>query len=1209
MASINFSHTTPGSLGQSNQTMESREGESSGVVVYSSEFSFNSITRIRNRFIDRGVFDLVKLDTQQRPPDNVFRVSSKNTFMKDRIRLFTEHQQSIDCGYGSVSRIINESEDDDVSEAIDRIIASPNEEDANDETYVSDYFNSFLVLAQNRTSFYHHSYSKVRQNRSEEGEGDLVRNNFGESQIFRASQGGWVYIQALHMKHMSYLDCHVYCGCVKCVELRDRIVNASNGIYDYLDSQVHFRLDVNLLPNFMWGFELYLNVYGDDTYATQEGAPVSIRFGDKQDCVVCMSTVEEDEYQAFIGCGHAMHFSCLQQWLSLHTNCPLCRGPVNIGRAESRFISENFTVEYVSSDTMGDLEYCDPIDFYDLRHGNRKYHCYVLTQGKVGLHYRMKGKIAAIWNLQTDVKLSGVCDNFDYLIQGDFEIQIVATSELEIELGRMEEVTLPVKKIGMYGLGTFGDIEPLRQVMETYRAQGYEVYSVFPVGFGGKYEYEWTTVEKALRASCTVVPSIGMLAAFPTIDKVNELFKRTLDEEKPEFVVATPFTLLLTRYCRQRNIPIVSQRSIPKDQGALIYMKQDTPLKKLIARGLEKFQLVQQDSLSIAEAWREPGQYPSFDIDIPAVEAIAPILSENGIGTFVQGALTGTKYDADIFFGLGSMVDLETEKCYLEWLKLTGKKVLFQTRFDLPVTPNVRFIKSANHCDVFYHVPLVICHGGSGTLQTALRYGCRVLVVPTWVDQKYWPSRCQEAGLPVEFAERDKLKFIRQCKQVYVREGYLPGVTGYDLTQFISLKYQKPEIEKGTFVYMSSIRPSFIASMESTFLGSSRAEHVGIGHVYEDGSVQYMELAFDFSKVTMVQSKSQGICSSIHHVKFVDMPYSPVVFRSFIRRRYTLASNCRSSVAEYCLRFLEDNILDKWVEECKWKPGRKFYGKKEIVRQEMYDYTLNENCPSWANEKYVLGDAEHPLDMFRRTEKIDDNVFLDTINRMAEQLGYLPCTSIPTLDCPHSDLILPAIATITNMRIAVWANGTGYVINEGAKGSTFYVKIDEKGYRHVKFPVFDTVDTTVIPYKEVHPPSGIAILTTERDLAHAAALLRKVENKLQLKAQDRRRIRGMNDWVSRYGDVVIKLTFAKFGPPYKFEGEIGRIRCYSMPYLPDDGLPAPQMIHHYGPYCDIHRGNIRSFHGCAILIDQPLEHCHSDLYKHQLLEENYPVWW
>lgn len=1216
MASINFSHTTPGSLGQLNHT-EGGERSDEQMATYPSSFLFDSVVRSRNRFIKREVFDLVRGDTQQRPPDNVFRVLSRNTFVRERIRLFTEHQQSIDCGYGPIFRNIEESDDDDVSEAMECIIGSPViEVDGDGEMYVLEFYHHFLSLAQNRISFYHHSYSKFRGDRPEESEGDLVRNYFGESRVFRASQGGWVYIQGLHMKHMSYLDCHTYCGCIKCVELRDRIVNASNGIYDFIDSQIGFRIDINMIPNAMWGLELYLYVYddvsdyGSDDGEDQDGLPVAIRFGNEQDCVVCMCGVAEDEFQAFISCGHAMHLSCLQQWLGHHMNCPLCRAPVNIGRAESRFISENFTVEYVSTDVMGDLEYCDPIDYYDLEHGDRKYHCYVLTTGRYGLHYRLKGEIQAIWDLTTDTKLSGPCKDFDYLIQGEFEIQIVATSRVEIELGRLEEVALPVKKIGLYGLGTFGDIEPLRQVMEVYRDQGYEVYSVFPKGFGAKYEYEWSIVESALRSACTVVPSWKMLMAFPAINAVNELFKRSLDEEKPEFVVATPFTLLLTRYCAQRNIPVVAQRSIPKNQGALVYMEQDTPLKKTIARCLEKFQLAQQDSLSFTEAWEEPGQYPSYDLDIPFVESIAPVLSESGTGTFVQGPLTDQKYEADIFFGLGSMVDLETEKQYLDWLRLTGKKILFQTRFDLLPTTNVQFIKSANHGDVFSQVPLVICHGGSGTLQTALRYGCRVLVVPKWVDQKFWPSRCQEVGLPVEFAEKEKIAFIRQCKKMYVRKGYLPGVTGYDLTQLISMRYVRPERELGTFVYMSPIRPAIFSSLESTVLGSSRAEHVGVGHLHADGSVQYMELAFDFSKVTMVQSKSQGICQSIHHVKFVDMPYAPTVFRSFIRRRYTLASNCRSAVAEYCLQFMGDNVLDKWVEECKWKPGRKFTGKKERVREETYDYSFSDDDrPKWAREKHELGDIEHPLEMFRRVEKVDEGAFLDVVNEMAERLCYPPCTSIPAVDSMHADLILPALAIVTKMRVAVWANGTGYVINEGAPGSTIYVKIDETGYRCVRFPVMDTVGATTMPYEVTHPPPGVVITATEHDLAHAAALLRKVENQLKLKVKDRERVRGLNDWVSRYGDVIIKLSFSRFGAPYKLEGEMGRIKCYSMPYLPDDGLPAPRMIYHYGRWQDVHRGNIRSIYGCAILIDQPLEHNHSDLYKHKLLEENYEVWW
>lgn len=50
------------------------------------------------------------------------------------------------------------------------------------------------------------------------------------------------------------------------------------------------------------------------------------------DCSVCLSEFQEDESLRLLPkCSHAFHVSCVDTWLSSHTNCPLCRAPILSG--------------------------------------------------------------------------------------------------------------------------------------------------------------------------------------------------------------------------------------------------------------------------------------------------------------------------------------------------------------------------------------------------------------------------------------------------------------------------------------------------------------------------------------------------------------------------------------------------------------------------------------------------------------------------------------------------------------------------------------------------------------------------------------------------------------------------------------------------------------------------------------------------------------
>ncbi|XP_018468692.2 RING-H2 finger protein ATL54-like [Raphanus sativus] len=52
---------------------------------------------------------------------------------------------------------------------------------------------------------------------------------------------------------------------------------------------------------------------------------------ERTDCPVCLNEFEEDESLRLLPkCNHAFHISCIDTWLTSHTNCPLCRAGIAI---------------------------------------------------------------------------------------------------------------------------------------------------------------------------------------------------------------------------------------------------------------------------------------------------------------------------------------------------------------------------------------------------------------------------------------------------------------------------------------------------------------------------------------------------------------------------------------------------------------------------------------------------------------------------------------------------------------------------------------------------------------------------------------------------------------------------------------------------------------------------------------------------------------
>ncbi|KAL4312349.1 hypothetical protein GQ457_01G001090 [Hibiscus cannabinus] len=69
---------------------------------------------------------------------------------------------------------------------------------------------------------------------------------------------------------------------------------------------------------------------------------------DGVECVVCLLGFEDDEVvRRLHRCNHSFHAPCIDMWMYTHSNCPICRTPVERRAGVDDFMSET---ESVSTD-------------------------------------------------------------------------------------------------------------------------------------------------------------------------------------------------------------------------------------------------------------------------------------------------------------------------------------------------------------------------------------------------------------------------------------------------------------------------------------------------------------------------------------------------------------------------------------------------------------------------------------------------------------------------------------------------------------------------------------------------------------------------------------------------------------------------------------------------------------------------------------------
>jgi hypothetical protein len=57
-----------------------------------------------------------------------------------------------------------------------------------------------------------------------------------------------------------------------------------------------------------------------------------------QTCAVCMESFEEGSLVRTVLCMHVFHQHCIDPWLRLHANCPICKSSVHSDQADEQWM-------------------------------------------------------------------------------------------------------------------------------------------------------------------------------------------------------------------------------------------------------------------------------------------------------------------------------------------------------------------------------------------------------------------------------------------------------------------------------------------------------------------------------------------------------------------------------------------------------------------------------------------------------------------------------------------------------------------------------------------------------------------------------------------------------------------------------------------------------------------------------------------------------
>lgn len=1072
----------------------------------------------------------------------------------------------------------------------------------------------------------------------------ITDNSKGQSVVFRYSEytkslactgvgDGWVPIRDHHcwgMDTFHTVPCDHYC--IICDELRDRFINWYSGRYDYLDQQVQHHelynfnslgaLDIEIRrPSYNrqssgWSGIDWTDgsvVGSEEEFLAPAEAGIKFIHSDTSYCAVCQEECKTMDLRVMIDCGHSYCTSCFYQ-LS-NSVCPLCRTRFDVDLVAESGVIENRVppniVEYCATDVLGNVEFDDPIGFDQIVHRDGKYQLYIVTLGLgEGEIFEVKGPILQVKQLVTGTRLINQCTSYKYDHSGSMELEIVAEKPVVMTIVKNQ----CQGRVLMMAMGTYGDVQPHILLRDEFRYMGMEAKIYGPDTFKVDYGYDWKSIEPIYLASPTVLPSFDMVKKFPVLMGIYKHMLEVVAEYKPDCIVASSMMLGVAHLASRCQIPLVYISSIPMDRGAHVYMEQKSEFATNVAKVLERFLVSARDLPAILSDLGENGKLMQPNRDIPVVYTIAPELYSEGSGNLVLQAPTTDRYTQyDVYFGLGSMVSKEVEDQYIDWFRTTEHKVLFLTKFTRLNEKNITYVSQLNHEDVFRDIPVVVCHGGSGTIQTALRHGCKVLVHPFWADQKYWPTMLRYQA--IAFCSTDKNIFLGQLKAAR-SEVRLTSIGIRSLAKAILSKIEYVPKQVGTFIYSRKLdRLSWLNKIEELSFGDSRSEHVGIGHLDSDGKTRYVEV--NYTGVMSVDCyDGEGIDPSINFVKFLDIVYDEKLFESLMVQQYSLFSNCRCVVDRYLEVTGGKYSLTRWHEDRKGIQSSVFFGKLKRKRERTDQRIELTHGVAYLDYPHTVYDPPRDgyclytcIDRFMKY-RVDRAHILRCINECRAELSLDHLMVLPTYSEDNGDLVLHGIVRACDIRAAVMVDALQrtVIVNGLAGGSTVYLRLVDNHYQLYEFKVpaigyeYTVTDTD---YEVPFPSNNNSFATDNGKDQLLDGWVTELETEMNLTdgvVMDG----GCMDMVLNYQNrYVLKLTYNRINTPFLREwikeGGARRAYAYLMDFMYDDGLP---VIHKHIRWPkdlvwsnDYHRNNFRSFNGRAVPIDQYCSKANSKLHR------------
>lgn len=382
-------------------------------------------------------------------------------------------------------------------------------------------------------------------------------------------------------------------------------------------------------------------------------------------------------------------------------------------------------------------------------------------------------------------------------------------------------------KLFLATMGSRGDFEPFFNLAVAAKAEGHEVI----IAVTSEH------VEQSKRAGIDVVELQGSFLDFiqdqgvsptkafadfknrikPLMTKAFQSVVDSVLETRPDFVIYHPKILSAPLAAAK-----VGAKSVVVELAPLL-----TPTKEFGAAGLGSgnfgplnkltYKLIAQSSslfktevAAIAKTLAVKPRVADFNLclasplvvrtpqDWPATtHMVGPWIQKSAGSRESAEVLNFLQQAATAYFGFGSMAmgdAAERTKTAISAARAAGLQALIATGWggleNLGNEPDVLFVPSVDHAQVFPLVKVAVHHGGAGTVHSALRASTPSVIVPFIADQTWWGARLHRAGLgpkPIpakKLSEKNLAAALREAEffqehvqQVGERMSHEDGVT------------------------------------------------------------------------------------------------------------------------------------------------------------------------------------------------------------------------------------------------------------------------------------------------------------------------------------------------------------------------------------------------------------------------------------------------